>query len=57
MLRVLTIEVAGAPPLEQLSGLEGQLALLAFGPKHAAALTHAGQVYTHGDGALEPSGQ
>lgn len=43
---------AEAEPAADLSGLEGQLAQVAFGSKHSAAVTHGGQVYTFGDGAL-----
>ena len=41
-----------ADPVEELGGLEGQLAQVAFGQKHTAALTHSGQVFTMGDGAI-----
>ena len=41
---------ATSEPLEELRGLDGMLAYVAFGYKHMAALTHSGQVYTLGAG-------
>ena len=38
--------------VDQLSGLDGQLAQVAFGGSHMLALTRTGQVYTLGDGSL-----
>ena len=38
--------------VDQLSGLDGQLAQVAFGGTHMLALTRSGQVYTLGDGSL-----
>ena len=40
-----------AAPVEELAGLDGMLAQVAFGSKHMAALTHSGQVYTLGAGS------
>ena len=38
--------------VDQLSGLDGQLAQVSFGGMHMLALTRSGQVYTLGDGSL-----
>ncbi len=38
--------------VDQLSGLDGQLAQVSFGGSHMLALTRTGQVYTLGDGSL-----
>ena len=38
--------------VDQLSGLDGQLAQVSFGGVHMLALTRSGQVYTLGDGSL-----
>ena len=50
--RSVTPGSSEAPTVPELNGLEGQLAQVAFGSKHVAALTHTGQVYTMGDGAV-----
>ena len=49
-LRVPADACTEAVAMEELGGLDGQLAQVAFGSKHLAALTHAGQVYTLGGG-------